>query len=80
MKKKTHINWSREKALLGWLMSEKHKEFLAKEFSGSTGAMKAFYKTKKYIIEERSSNFIKDYTYDKFLKEFKDKKIQPDVI
>ena len=74
------IEWNREKALLGWLMSEKHKEFLAKEFNGTIGAMDAYYKTKKDIIGGKQSNFIKDYTYDKFLKEFKKQGIKHDVI
>jgi len=74
------IEWSREKALLGWLLSEKHKEFLAREFNGTIGAINAFFKTKKDIIEGKKSNFIKDYTYDKFLKEFKEQRIKPDII
>ena len=74
------IDWTREKALLGWLMSERHKEFLKNEFNGSIGAMNTFYKTKKDIIDGKISNFIKDYTYDKFLKEFKAKGISHNVI
>jgi len=74
------IKWNKEKALLGWLLSERHKEFLVKELDGEIGAINAFYDTKKYIIEGKQSNFIKDYTYDKYMADFKKQGINPDVI
>ena len=68
--------------MLGWLISDtpEHRDFLIKELNGEVGAIDTFYKSKKYIIEEKQSPFTKEYSYDKFMKEFKQQCIKPNII
>lgn len=85
MDKKPRINWTHEKTLLLWLISDtiKHRKFLKKELKGTDGAINHFYNSKKLIIEGKESPYLKDKqakSYDRYMKKFKVKQIKPNII
>lgn len=74
------IVWNKDKALLGWLVSEKHKEFLAKEFNGTVGAMDMFYRSKDVILKGEITPLNKaklTESYDRWMEDFKTRGIKP---